>query len=125
MQISYDSLNTENHVDDIVFDEPTNVVRFDMTAIEHAFQRHLDDHKTLDQNWPADSTYAIKYRYRTWPCGWDNYYCVRFFSSSDELSEFVKRTNIWALEEDNDWEFTLYMWDLGPELISDVSAHVH
>ena len=125
MQIAYDNTANEIHADDIVFDDTAAVARFDMGSVLASVHRHLDGHQILGQDWPADAVYAAKYRTTTWPCGWDKHDSVRFFSNSDELSRFVRSMNNWSTEEDNGWEFTLYMWDLGPELINDVAAHVY
>lgn len=125
MQNAYDSNRQQNHADDIIFDEAPHAPSFDFSAIMQSLHRHLDGHQILGTDWPNDAVYAVQYRTKTWPCGWDKYDSVRFFSNSDELSSFVRSMNGWVKYEDNGWEFTLYMWDLGPTLIHDVSVHIH
>lgn len=125
MQIAYDSSREQSYVDDIVFDETPEVPRFDVGSIMANLHRHLDGHQILGKDWPNDAVYAVQYRTKTWPCGWDKYDTVRFFANSDELSRFVHSMNVWSREEDNGWEFMLYMWDLGPTMIHDVAAHIH
>lgn len=125
MQNAYDNNPEHSNVDDIVFDETIAVPSFDVGAVMTSVHRHLDSHQILGNDWPNEATYAMTYRTKTWPCGWDEYDNVRFFANSDELSRFVRRMNNWSREEDNAWTYTLYMWDLGPIMIYDVEAHIH
>lgn len=88
-----------------------------VSPILAALHAHVDAHRTADQDWPADAVFAIRYRCSTWPCGWQTYYSVEFCKTFDEVYAWVARYRHWARLEDNYFEYSVYEWDLGPNLI--------
>lgn len=88
---------------------------------EAAAKSYLKSHQTGGKGWPVDAQFAAKYNMHTWPCGWQKEASVEFFSSLQELEEWKAHKNDWALCEDNHVAYTIYEWDLGPNLRADLS----
>ena len=93
----------------------------DTAVIMVALSKHLDRHMTDGNEWPADAEFAVVYSYSTWPMGWDTESHVRFFSNREELDIWVKVQHEWTRYEDNHVAYQAYQWDLGPNLMDDVS----
>ena len=84
--------------------------------------KFVESHQTLGHPWPNDATHAVAYRTSTWPCGWDKEVTLRFFTSLEEMREFITGYVDWTLSEDNYFEFQAYEWDLGPYAMKSVDG---
>lgn len=93
------------------------------TTVSAHIRSHLDEHQTQGRDWPADAAYAVEYRVKAWPTGFDKN--VAFFTNAAELRAWYAAKCSWAMLEDNEFELdALWMWDLGPQLISDHEPHL-
>ena len=81
-----------------------------------ALRRHLDNHTTANQEWPADALYAVEYSLKAWPCAATQH--VQFFASKELMEQWYARQCAWGREEDNHFEVNgMWFWDLGPNYI--------
>lgn len=90
-------------------------------AVNTMIATHVEAHQTGGKDWPLDAEYAVKYNMSTWPCGWMKEASVEFFKSLDDLNAWIAHKHEWARCEDNYVAFTVYEWDLGPTLRTDLS----
>ena len=95
--------------------------------LNNVLAEHVAHHQTCGKDWPADARYALVYRLSTWPVGEDKEDTVAFFTDAKELQTKVKELDHWAQLENNAWRLVdLFMWDLGPERITqDFYLHAH
>lgn len=66
-------------------------------------------------DWPADATHRLGYKVGAWPCPAETE--VKFFTSEEDMKNYIKDQKEWAKLEDNVFE-TLWVeeWDWGPVL---------
>lgn len=68
------------------------------------------------QDWPDDAVFKISYRTKCWPCGFDDTRHV-YFNTRPEVEYWENDYASWARLGGNSVEYTLYEWDLGPNVI--------
>lgn len=87
-------------------------------------QKHIDSHQTAGHVWPDDAAFALRYRYHTWPCGWDREAHVQFFETRSQLDSKVQLLKEFAELEDNFVAYQAYEWDLGPKAVPEVAVNL-
>lgn len=90
-------------------------------AVNNAIVKHLEAHRTGGKDWPTDAVFAVKYNMSTWPLGWQKEAYVEFFPTLEALEAWKAAKHDWALCEDNYVAYTVYEWDLGPNVRADLS----
>jgi hypothetical protein len=90
-------------------------------AMNNAAVKYLESHQTGGKNWPLDAEYAVKYNMSTWPLGWQKEANVEFFPTLEALEAWKAVKHDWALCEDNYVAYTVYEWDLSPNVRADLS----
>lgn len=68
------------------------------------------------QDWPDSAEFKISYRTKCWPCGFDDTRHA-YFETPAEVKAWEENYADWARSDGNSVEFTLYQWDLGPNVI--------
>jgi len=82
-----------------------------------ALQSHIEDHDLHGHIWPDTAVYACVYRKKAWPCGWGNIHAA-FFDTVDQMIDWIEKQETWSKQEDNDFLYDAYVWELGPVLLS-------
>lgn len=87
-------------------------------------EQHVEKH-AVPVWWPDDAQYAVVYCYCTWPVGWDRGdNRVVFFPTLTKFEEWLESTREWAAQEDNDFAYQAYRWDLGPLLVNEYQRNI-
>ncbi len=68
------------------------------------------------QDWPDDAVFKVNYRTKCWPCGFDDP-INKYFQTKAEVEAWEKEYSKWASQDGNSVEYTIYEWDLGPNVI--------
>lgn len=87
-------------------------------ALNVALVKHIRTLIEEGGDWPVDADYKVSYRLKSWPCGYDEPQ-HRYFKTFEEVKAWEREYARWAREDGNGVQYTVYKWDLGPEVIKD------
>lgn len=85
------------------------------------FAEHFKKVIATGDGWGPNDVYKVETKCSTWPMGWEKEYTATYFETREELDAHVANYQDWALSEDNRVQIRIYEWDLGPNLISELS----
>lgn len=96
-------------------------------SITTVLVNHINSHMTggrYSEHWPDDAVYCVDYSIKAWPTDYSHH--TAFFADAYELTRWYDAKRDWTKYEDNYFELNaLYMWDLGPQLVQDVTPHLN
>jgi hypothetical protein len=95
-----------------------------MNSILQAIISTIQTQNTGGIPWPDDAVFAVKYNMSTWPIGWGKEASVKFFPSEAELLEWMDSMQKWSRLEDNYAAWSVFEWNLGPNLRMDLDNKV-